>query len=357
MRRIAILFVLSAFAAAILAVPTAAHGPKHGGFGTKLQKTVALPTGFQPEGIAISGKTFFVGSIPTGAIFSGNLRTGEGEILVPGAEGRAAIGVEFDKRWERLFVAGGPTGKAFVYDAVDGELLKEYQLTDLSPRFVNDVVVTRNAAWFTDSNNQQLYKVAIDSATGNLADAAETVPLTGDLSFSEGFNTNGIDATKGGRWLVIVQSNEGKLFRVATKNGVAGVTKEIALTGGDANVVNGDGLLLDQRTLYVVQNQLDKIAVVKLNFSLTKGKIVRYLTDPAFDVPTTIDDVKKKNLIYAVNARFNRVPDPATAEYSLVRVKTKSFAHKRWGDKRWGDDRRGDRFGRNDRDKKHFERS
>ena len=47
--------------------------------------TIALPTGFQPEGIAEGdGPTFFVGSIPTGAVFRGDLRTGEGEVLVPG---------------------------------------------------------------------------------------------------------------------------------------------------------------------------------------------------------------------------------------------------------------------------------
>lgn len=35
---------------------------------------------------------------------------------MPGASGRAAIGIAIDNR-NRLFVAGGPTGRAFVYNA------------------------------------------------------------------------------------------------------------------------------------------------------------------------------------------------------------------------------------------------
>src|SRR5919201_3462941 len=75
--------------------------------------TIALPRGFQPEGIAIRGNTFYVGSIPTGAVYRGDLRTGRGAVRVAGRSGRAAIGVAVDQR-DRLFVAGGPTGKGFV---------------------------------------------------------------------------------------------------------------------------------------------------------------------------------------------------------------------------------------------------
>ena len=111
-------------------------------------ETIALPNGWQPEGIAIgNGTTFYVGSIPTGAIYRGDLRTGRGAPLVQGATGRAAIGVDFDHG--RLFVAGGSTGKGFVYDARTGTLVRELQLaTGGGPTFVNDVVVAKRAAWF-----------------------------------------------------------------------------------------------------------------------------------------------------------------------------------------------------------------
>ena len=44
---------------------------------------ITLPDGFQPEGIASgTGTIFYVGSIPTGDIYRGDFRTGEGELLV-----------------------------------------------------------------------------------------------------------------------------------------------------------------------------------------------------------------------------------------------------------------------------------
>lgn len=308
------LFAVLVALAAMVALPSSAHR------GKDFPKTIALPTGFQPEGIAIHGKTFYVGSIPTGAVWSGDLRTGSGDFLVDPAPGRASIGVEFDRWNDRLFVAGGNTGKGFVYDADDGTLIKEYQLTTLSPRFINDVVVTRRGAFFTDSNNKQLYRVSI-AKDGSLGAAADTIPLTGDLVMAAGNNANGIDATPNGKWLVIVQTNLGKLFRV---NPRTGVTKEIDLGGG--NVVNGDGILLEGRTLYVVQNRSNQIAVVKLSHRLKRGVIKRLITDPLFDVPTTIDDVG--DLLYAVNARFGTTPTPpAQAAYNIVRVEKHPGRH------------------------------
>jgi hypothetical protein len=311
LRRVSLVLAALVAVAALAALPSSAHK------GTNFPKTIALPVGFppvgfQPEGIAIHRTTVFVGSIPTGAIWSGDLRTGVGDILVDPVAGRMAIGVEYDRRHDRLFVAGGNTGKAFVYDADDGDLLKEYQLTPLTPRFINDVVVTRRGAFFTDSNNQQLYRISFGDG-GALPAAAETVPLTGDLSFSAGFNLNGIDATRNGKWLVVVQSNEGKLFRV---NARTGVTRELELSGG--NVERGDGLLLQGKRLFVVQNTLNQIAVVRVDHRLTKAAIKRLIKDSLFVVPTTIDDVKHDTL-YAVNARFGEM-SPLTAPYNIVRV-------------------------------------
>jgi sugar lactone lactonase YvrE len=275
-------------------------------------ETIPLPTGFQPEGIDIgNGHTFYVGSIPTGAVYRGDLRTGEGRILVPAQPGRAAIGVDFADK--RLFVAGGPTGRAWVYDALTGATLASYQLAAGTPTFVNDVVVTRDAAWFTESQGAVLYRVPIapDGTLGSQADV-ETVPLTGDFTLAPGFNVNGIDATPQGDTLVIVQSNLGRLYTVDPASGEADL---VELAGGD--VMLGDGILLDGKTLYVVQNRLNRVAVVRLRQDLSSGTITGHLTDPDLDVPTTIAVFGKA--LSAVNARFG-VPNPATQPFSVVRL-------------------------------------
>jgi sugar lactone lactonase YvrE len=277
-------------------------------------EVIPLPNGFQPEGIAVGqGSTFYVGSIPTGAIYRGDLRTGEGEVLVPPQEGRAAIGLKYDERTGYLFVAGGPTGFAYVYNGETGANVTEIQLT-ADARFINDVVVTRSAAYFTNSQQPTLYRVPLGS-NGQLpaSPMVEEIPLSGDYQFTPGeFNANGIAATPNGKRLIIVNSVDGVLYNV---NPTSGVATRIDL--GGASVPNGDGILLRGKTLFVVQNRLNQIAVVELNADLTAGTITETLTDSDFRVPTTI--ARFGNALYAVNARFGTPPTPET-EYEVVRV-------------------------------------
>ena len=282
-----------------LAAPAAAGG--------RYPETIPLPNGWQPEGIA-TGKhnSFYSGSRATGAVYKGNLKTGEGDVLVK-PWGGAALGMKVDRR-NRLFVAGGGTGTASVYDARSGELLKRYMLT-AAPTFVNDVIVTKRAAYFTDSQRSQLYVLEFGRG-GRLPASAETLPVTG-LPASTGFQLNGIEST--GRRLIAVHSALGRLFAINPRSGEA---EEIKLEGGDA--ANGDGLLLHGRTLYVVKNQQNRIAVVHLDRDLDEGEVKRHLTDSDFDVPTTI--AKKGGFLWAVNARFSTPPTPDT-EYDVVRVR------------------------------------
>jgi sugar lactone lactonase YvrE len=304
-RRRLVLFLV-ALALAVVAPGVATARPFPG--------LIGLPDGFQPEGIASGrGTSLYVGSIPTGAVWRGDARSGRGAVLVPPHEGRAAIGIKVDRR-NRIFVAGGPTGQGYAYDARTGADLASWQLAPEGVEtFVNDVVVTRKAAYFTDSRNRQLYVVPL-GRHGQLPgqEAVRTLPLTGDLVLQAGNNLNGIVAAKGGRVLIVVQSNTGKLFTVNPRTGVTG---EIDL--GGATVTNGDGLLLLGRTLFVVRNRLNLIAVVKLSGSLSSGRVVAELTDPDFDVPTTITFTA--GALYAVNARFG-IANPETARYDVVRV-------------------------------------
>jgi hypothetical protein len=218
-------------------------------------------------------------------------------VLVPPHPGRNHTGLKVDTRFDRLFVAGGASKGIFVYDSETGEDVASFELPDAG--FVNDVVLTRNAAYFTDSLVPQLYRVGI-RGNGELTEP-QRVRYRGDLVFSDGFNVNGIDTLEGGNRLVVVKSNSGELFRV---NGRSGFTREIDL---DQTVTNGDGILRQDDTLYVVRNQLNQVAVVKLDDHARSGEVRRVLTDPRLDVPTTIAPFK--NFIYAVNARFGRPDD------------------------------------------------
>jgi hypothetical protein len=164
--------------------------------------------------------------------------------------------------------------------------------------FINDVVLTRRAAYFTDSQVQELYRVGIGE--DGVPTAPERITITGDLRYTMGFNANGIEALPGGRTLIVVKGNTGQLYRV---NARTGESREIEL---DQPVTNGDGLLLRGDTLYVVQNVDNRVAVVELEDGLREGEVEGFLTDPRLDVPTTIAPFEE--FIYAVNARFDR-PD------------------------------------------------
>src|SRR5215208_3820198 len=324
MRTILIAAILALCAA--VAVPAVAHegGEQKG----KKPDVIALPNGFQPEGITTAKRhTFFVGSRDNGAIYRGSLRTGEGAILVPGAtpsvpdDDRGATGLKVD-RFGRLFVSGADSHVIRVYDARTGAEIRNYPVADSG--FINDVIVTKRGAYFTDSNNARLYHIPFGKkgALGELV----TITLAGEYVNGAGFNANGIESARGGKSLIVVKSNTGELFDVDAATGVA---KRITVTGGDGELVNADGIMRKGRKLYVVENRDDGngaaagvgvISVVKLSRDLSRGVIARTITDAKFDVPTTIARSGGRN--YVVNAKFNTAPTPLTP-YEVVKVPKK----------------------------------
>jgi sugar lactone lactonase YvrE len=263
--------------------------------------TIDLPNGFQPEGIAIGpGPVAYLGSLADGSIYRADLRTGRGRIVSEGP-GTPSVGLKTDARG-RLYVAGGAAGNARVIDTRTGRVLESHQLTT-APAFVNDVALAGGSAWFTDSTNQVLYRLRHGTVT--------TVPITGDLVYGPGFNANGISPSPDGRALLVVQSNTGGLFRVAFD----GRSTRVAL---DYSLTNGDGILLSGRTLYVVRNRMNAVAVLHIDRAATRATLRTTLTDSRFDVPTTV--ARFGDRLYLPNARFDTTPGPAV-EYRVNAIR------------------------------------
>jgi sugar lactone lactonase YvrE len=263
---------------------------------------IPLPDGFAPEGIATGrGTTFYTGSLSGAGIWTGDYQTGAGHLLVEG--GGPYVGMDVDAR-NRLWVAGGPTGTGTVFDADTGATLATFTFA-ASSTFVNDVIVTQDAAYFTDSFQPTLYRVPI--GPGGTIGAPSPMPLDpDDIGFVAGaFNLNGIEATPSGDALIVVNSSAGTLYRIEPASGVAS-----PIDLGGAAVPAGDGILLSGRTLYVVQNQFNQVAVVELAPDLGSGTIARTLSSTGFDVPTTV--ARSGSSLYVVNARFGTPVTPET---------------------------------------------
>ena len=318
-----VILVAAALSVAIVAPAAAEHG--HGKGKGHSPAVIQLPQNFNPEGIATAKRhTFFVGSVLTGAIYRGSLRSGEGDILVEGGpaamgDDRAATGLKVD-RFGRLFASGGDSKHIRVYDARTGAQLRDYSVGadgSFTAGFINDVIVTKRGAYFTDSNNPWLYFIPFGEH-GALGDL-ERITLSGDYVNGAGFNANGIVAARGGKSLIVVKTNTGELFDVDAATGVA---DRIEVTGGDGELINADGMLLKGRKLYVVENRdpaaegVGVISVVKLRKNLSAGRISRTITSELFQVPTTMARSGGRN--YVVNAKFG-LPNP-DGSFEVVKV-------------------------------------
>jgi sugar lactone lactonase YvrE len=301
-------------AAGLVLVPAAPAAASHS---SAFPTTINLPVGFQPEGITIGPGPFaYFGSLADGRIYRANLVTGEGRVISPAlVPPRPSVGLKSDGR-SRLYVAGGVAGSGRVVDIRSGAVLREYQFaTGPEATFVNDVVLTPTAAWFTDSRRKVLYQVPIDRH-GRPADTFNTLALTGDFPVDPAlFNANGIARTPDGRGLLLIHSTLGQLWRVDPRSGA---TSQVDV--GGAELTNGDGLLVLGRTLYVVRNRVNVIVVIDLNKAGTKGTVRKEIRDARFDVPTTV--AAFGNRLYLPNARFGTAtPTPAEATYTAVAVR------------------------------------
>ena len=286
---------------------------------------------FQPEGITLgTGHTAYVGSLAGGNIYEVDLRTGAVNLLVQGlGPGLSfAVGLDFDERSGYLFVAGGYTGDGRVYDTHTGALVNPLPFVAPLSNWINDVVVTREAAYFTNSFVGEIYKVPLDSQgvpSGGwevleLGPEWINVVIPGEIII----NANGIVATPDGRTLIVVNYATGRLYTVDPDIGLA---TEIDL--GGVIVPFGDGLVLRGKTLYVVQNFVvppmspGQISVFTLSPDYSTATLTRVLSADDPFVPSTADAFGP--WLYAVNARFDvcfpgNPGCPLDTPFEIVRV-------------------------------------
>jgi hypothetical protein len=311
-RRFVVLFI-AVLAFVLVPWPATAAPPDN------FRERINLPDGFFPEGIESGrGTSFFVGSLIDGAIWRGDLRTGSGAVLADGETGQVSVGIAYEASRDRLWVAGGGpgffgAGDVRVYDASSGTLLATF-IPPGAVGFLNDVAITHDAVYVTDSFNPQLVVIPLP-ADGSLPseDSATLLPVSGVAQIG-GPNLNGIVAKSG--MLLVGQTSSGNLFRVDPDTGIA-----VEVDLGDVDLPGPDGLELRGNTLYVVGGGL--VTVVRLGARLASGVVLGVITDPGepnnplLDVPTTATVAAGR--LWVVNARFTTPQTPDT-EYWITQL-------------------------------------
>lgn len=277
----------------------------------------ALPAGAAPpsgeivldgatsaEGIAAGeGKTFYAGELTTGDIFRGDIRKGTASRFIDAPAGRAAAGMKADTCHHLLFVAGATTGKAFVYNTHTGKPVADIEL---GKGFINDVTLTSDGAWFTNSAAAELYFLPVDEH-GDLG-KVKVLKLSGPAAeLTQGFNLNGIAASEDGKVLIVAHSTNGQLYTVNPKNGKSALIKGVS-------VPNVDGILVRGDNVWAVQNQLNQVTRVDLSGDLSSAEVRNVIKSKSFDIPTTV--ALFGDTLAVVNAQFNRPPSP----YEVVLV-------------------------------------
>jgi sugar lactone lactonase YvrE len=287
---------------AVLAMPAAAAPAE----------VIVLPGATSAEGIANGGgTTFYAGDLFAGDIFRGDVQRGTAELFidVPAAAQRMAVGMTADLEHDLLFVAGGFTGQGYIYDTVTGATVASYQFGAANTSLINDVALTKDGAWFTDSFQARLYFVPVSEA--GVPGAFLTLQLTGPAAEISGqFNLNGIQSTPNGKTLIVAHSTNGELYTV---DPVTGASATIA----GASVPNVDGIVLLGRQLWAVQNS-NQVTRVQLSPDLTSGVIEDVITSDLFQVPATA--ARFGSRLGVVNAKFDTGFPPTATTWEVVLV-------------------------------------
>jgi sugar lactone lactonase YvrE len=288
---------------------TAGDGPTDGRGETRIYRLEPSTHG-NPEGIAYDNRTgaFFVGATGDGTIYRGTLNDPAVREFIPGAPGGEAAGM---KVWRgKLFVAGGFSGAVTVYDIATRKTVASFG--GFGAGMLNDLVVTeRGDVYITDSFVPMLWHITRAQVAAG-GGAPKGIPVDPEIEYDFGpfsFNLNGIVSLRGGRSVIVVHSQNGKLFRIDfTEDAPFGRRiQPIAVEP----FPGGDGLLLDGGDLVVVQGfPSAAVSFVRLNGAVDRGRVIERRSDPSLREPSTVARARDYYLI--VNADFTSSVLPFT---------------------------------------------
>ena len=267
-----------------------------------------------PEGIAYQPATgaFFTGSVTSGDIIKGDVQTGQAASWAAGAaQGRkAATGLRLDGK-NHLWVCGGDDAKISVLDA-SGALLKMWDMKALfGAGFINDVTSDGTYMYFTDSRVQKIYRATIADVPSVMEEWL-TFSNTQIPYEATGTNANGIVITGDNKYLIVVISTSGKLYRINITD------KSIMEIPINDPVRNGDGMVLDGTKLYVSRNAMNMVYPVTLSAAFDNGTVgMPFGTNIKFG--TTM--AKIGNYLLIVNGQLDkRATRTQTTPFTLTRV-------------------------------------
>ena len=155
-----------------------------------MTEVIVLPGASSAEGIAAGrGATFYAGDLFAGDIFRGNIRAAPPSCSSTPPRAAMAVGMAADLAHDLLFVAGGFTGRAMSTTLAPAP---PWPATSSPPTprrppppRINDVAVTNDGAWFTDSLQAQLYFVPVSRA-GVPGTTFRTLALSGPAADTSG---------------------------------------------------------------------------------------------------------------------------------------------------------------------------
>ena len=270
---------------------------------------IVLPGASSTEGIAVGrGATFYAGELFGGDIFRGDLQQGTVERFIDAPSGQMAVGLKVDDANGLLFVAGGFSGQGYVYETLTGELVAMYQFGTPGESLINDVAITQDGAWFTDSVQAMLYFVPI-SPTG-IPGTFSALTVTGPAADASGeFNLNGIAATPNGHTLIVGHSTNEALYTIDPETGASALLVDVA---------GPDGILLAAGRLWVAQPFLNTVTALKVSPDLAGAVVDKVITSALFQTPSTV--AIHGGRLAVVNAKFDTGFPPTADEYEVIVV-------------------------------------